>query len=244
MGHRECFDFGERSLPPDEIEKRDILEVGACMDGGSMRPYVESHGPSSYVGVDIQAGPGVDEICDAMDLLDRFGEASFDVIIANELLEHIREWRQFLHVVKHVLRPGGMLVMTTRSIGFPFHYAPFDFWRYEEDDMRQIFRDCEVLNVESDTRKVNGKVTPGVFVAVRKPEGFSEVDLTDYELYSIVKERRARDVSDLDILLCEFRSLGFGYFRKHRFVPYLMRDLLSRRVFRPLRARRARTAPD
>jgi len=236
MGHRECFEFGERNLPPEAIAGKDVLDVGASMDGGSMRPYIESHRPRSYVGVDIQKAPGVDVICDAMELLDRFGPESFDVLVANELLEHIRDWRRLVHIFKSVLRADGILIITTRSLGFPFHYAPFDFWRYEQEDMREIFRDCAILALESDTRKVKGKVTPGVFVAVRKPGAFDEADLRELALYSIIKERRALDVSNLDILVYEFTHLGLRYFVRHRGLPFLVRDFLSRNILRPLRS--------
>jgi hypothetical protein len=91
MGHRECFEFGERNLPESDILGTDILEVGAHMDGGTMRPYVESFHPRRYMGIDIQTGPGVDMVCDVKDLLTRLGTESFDVLIANELMEHIRD---------------------------------------------------------------------------------------------------------------------------------------------------------
>lgn len=227
MGHRTCFEFGERNLADRDMRDKDVLEVGAHEDGGSMRPYVSSYSPSSYVGLDIQPGPGVDVVCDAMDILDRFGPESFDIIIANELLEHLRYWREFIHIAKTAIRPQGVMIFTTRSKGFPFHHAPFDFWRYEEEDMREIFSDCEILAIESDTREVNGWVTPGVFVAARKPSDFVEKDLADIELHSILTEERMGSVSNMDILKYEVSRLGLGYFAKHNFIPFLMREYLS-----------------
>lgn len=235
MGHRECFGFGERNLPPERITGKDFLEVGAHMDGGSMRPYVESHGPRSYLGIDIQDGPGVDVVCDAMSLLDKFGPESCDVVIANELLEHLRDWRSFIHIVKNLVREDGMVILTTRSYGFPFHYAPFDYWRYEVEDMHEIFSDFEAVSIEPDTREVKGKVTPGVFVAVRKPKGFVERELESINLYSILRDQRVASVTACDILSYEFKELGLKYFWKHRGIPFLVRDFLSRRIFRPIR---------
>jgi SAM-dependent methyltransferase len=222
MGHRECFEFGERNLRESDILGKDILEVGAHMDGGTMRPYVESFHPRRYMGIDIQAGPGVDMVCDVNDLLTRFGKESFDVLIANELMGHIRDWRNVIHIFKRVLRPGGVLVLTTRSKGFPFHGAPFDFWRYEIEDMNAIFDDFSINAVEADTRY------PGVFIAARKPANFKETDIAEYELHSILKGRRVREVSDFDIYSYEVRNLGFTYFVRFRGVPFLWRQYLSK----------------
>jgi hypothetical protein len=60
----DCLMFGIRHPRPEEVKDRDVIEVGACEVAGSLRPVVESWGPGSYLGVDIVAGNGVDEICD------------------------------------------------------------------------------------------------------------------------------------------------------------------------------------
>jgi hypothetical protein len=43
-----------------------------------------------------------------------------------------------------VLRPGSVLLITTRSIGFRVHGYLYDFWRYEPGDMRAIFADMHL----------------------------------------------------------------------------------------------------
>ena len=142
--------FGEATLTPDLVAGRTVLEVGALDVNGSLRPHVESLGPARYVGVDIAPGPRVDEVVDASDLIDHFGTGSFDLVITTEMLEHIRDWRVVVHNLKGVLAPGGHLVVTTRSIGFPYHGFPHDFWRYEPTDMQAIFADLEIQSLERD----------------------------------------------------------------------------------------------
>lgn len=237
MGHREGFSFCERQLSRELLAGLDVIEVGSSEDGGSMRPYVSSFGPKSYIGVDIQKARGVDLLCDAMDLLDVLGKNCCDVVIASELLEHIRDWRKIIHIFKTLLREGGVVVITTRSYGFPFHYAPFDFWRYEPSDMQAIFSDFEIMGIETDTQMINDRITPGVFVAAKKPIGFSENNLDGINLYSILKDRRVHEISDYDIIMYEILNLGLSYFLKHNGLPFLVRDALSKYVLRPWRNR-------
>jgi SAM-dependent methyltransferase len=184
--------FGERMLTPENVAGRDVLEVGAFDVNGSVRPHAESLGPRTYLGVDITPGPRVDRVMDARQLVGTFGRESFDVVITTEMVEHVRDWQTVVSNLKGVLRPGGHLLVTTRSAGFPYHGWPYDFWRYEPEDMRRIFSDLELLAVESDT------ASPGIFVFARRPEQFVE-DTPKLALRSIVTGRRQRRVTDAEI---------------------------------------------
>jgi len=190
--------FGERTLSADDIQGRDVLEVGALDVNGSLRPHVEALGPARYVGVDIEHGPRVDEVVDARDLVARFGPASFDVVISTEMLEHVRDWPTVVTNLKGVLRPGGVLLITTRSIGFAYHGFPFDFWRYEPDDMRAIFGDLDIAVIERDT------ASPGVFMLARQRS--PAVERTPaVALHSMITGRREIRVSDTQVRVFNLR---------------------------------------
>jgi SAM-dependent methyltransferase len=193
------MEFGKSNLREGDIHGKSVIEVGSRDVNGSLRAVVEAFGPQRYVGVDIQPGPGVDEICDAGDLVEHFGRDAFDVLICTELLEHVRDWRRVISNLKQVLTPAGMLLITTRSRGFGYHGHPFDFWRYEVADMERIFSDLEGLVVEKD------RSMPGVFVIGRKPAGFQENELSEYRLFSIVTGRRVTELSPPSIFLSRLK---------------------------------------
>ena len=102
-----------------------------------------------------------------------------DVVISTEMLEHVRDWRGAIRNLKGVLRPGGLLVLTTRSPGFPKQDDPSDYWRFSRDDMQRVFTDFVIELIEDDPEG------PGVFVAARRPEDYRAQDLSAIEVTAI-----------------------------------------------------------
>lgn len=166
-----------------------MLEVGSLDVNGSLRAHLQAFRPASYLGVDITQGPGVDEVCDAGALLERFGPDRFDIVVTTEMLEHVRDWSRVLTNLKGVLKPGGILVLTTRSPGFPYHGFPHDFWRYEVDEMGRLFADFQIEDLRPDPMQA------GVFIRARKPLDYRPADLSDIRLLSMVtgKPQRVND---------------------------------------------------
>jgi SAM-dependent methyltransferase len=192
MCNKSGLAFTERTLTAPIVVGRDVIEVGAYDVNGSVRPYVESLAPSSYLGVDIAPGPKVDRVLDAQELVAQLGGNAADIVITTEMLEHVRDWHAVVTNLKGVLRPGGYMLVTTRSAGFPYHAWPYDFWRYELDDFRLIFEDLEILALESDTE------APGVFLFAKRPNAYAQ-RTPGLALYSIVTGRRQRRVTDAQL---------------------------------------------
>lgn len=173
--HQSVLDFARSALTADDVRGRRVLEAGSMDVNGSVRPYVESLGPASYTGTDMRPGPGVDLVADAADLPAEFRldgyRIRFGVVISTEMLEHAEDWQAAMRGMISVLAPGGVLVLTTRSAGFPLHGYPDDHNRFSVDAMGEILKAAglDVERLEADPQAGH----PGVFARARKPQGWT-----------------------------------------------------------------------
>lgn len=180
MCHSSCIEFAKNCLISAEVTGKSVIEVGSYNVNGSVRPIVEVLKPAIYLGVDIQPGPGVDYICDVNNLVAHFGVNRFDLVISTELLEHVQNWRHAISNLKQITKPGGLIFITTRSLGFPYHGYPHDFWRYELSDIQNIFSDFSFEVLSGDYEQ------PGIFLKARKPVHYIERNTAHIQLYSMV----------------------------------------------------------
>ena len=165
--HPSVLAWVEGTLTAEHVAGKSVLECGSCDVNGSVRPYVESLGPTKYLGVDASSGPRVDLVVDCETLCDEVGAAAWDVVISTEMLEHVRDWRTCVTQMADALTEDGLLLVTTRSPGFPYHPFPEDHWRFTVAVMAQIIDAVGLvtLALEPDPE------APGVFVLARRPPG-------------------------------------------------------------------------
>jgi SAM-dependent methyltransferase len=124
----------------NQANERYTLDIG-CANS----PY--SHYFPNRVGFDIVPGPGVDVVGDAHSL--PFPDASFEQILCTEVLEHLHTPEQAIAEMHRVLKPGGIILLTTRFI-FPIHDAPHDYYRYTKYGLRHLFRDWDIMSLEEE----------------------------------------------------------------------------------------------
>lgn len=67
----------------------------------------------------------IDYICDATDI--PVSNASFDVVLCTEVLEHVPEPIRVLKEIARILKPGGKLIMTA-PLGSGIHQEPYHFY--------------------------------------------------------------------------------------------------------------------
>lgn len=161
--HASVMAFGKRVIRAPDVEGKRVLEVGALDVNGSLQGWVKVFDPELYIGIDIMHGPGVDVVMDACELAERFIRP-FDLVLCTETLEHIEDWPMAMQNMMAVTAFGGAMVLTTRSVGKAFHEYPHDYWRFDDDAMRKVFRWWHFEALEPDTQE------PGVFVKAWKPD--------------------------------------------------------------------------
>lgn len=178
--------FGRDHLGREDVAGKDVLEVGSFDVDGSLREVVDPLGPKQYLGVDLRPGPGVDEICSAERLVERFGPESFDVVLAADVLEHVADWKAAIGSMKRVLRPGGVALLTTVAPGFPYHGHPDDYWRFEPELLERAFADFDVEALE------HGSAMLGVNLLARKRANGSPADLAELQAFPVAKPTRGQ----------------------------------------------------
>jgi len=106
-----------------------VLDIGSLDVNGSMRDVAPPG--ADYVGVDLEAGRGVDVVLQPGEALP-FPPDSFDACVSVACFEHDTAfWDTFLQMVR-VVRPGGYIYILVPSNG-PYHAYPADNWRFYAD---------------------------------------------------------------------------------------------------------------
>jgi SAM-dependent methyltransferase len=175
--HPSVMSFLRDEVREQDITGKTVLEIGSQDVNGSPRDALFGYGPASWVGVDMIGGKGVDVVLSVEQIPGHF-PTPFDVVISTEMLEHAQDWRTAVRVMKQMTAPGGLLVVTTRGPGFPFHGYPHDYWRFTIPDFMKIFADMNITALHEDAPGF-----PGVLMKARKqPTLVTEVDLSKIEV--------------------------------------------------------------
>jgi SAM-dependent methyltransferase len=103
------------------------------------------HGPD-YVGVDLLAGPGVDVVGDALEVLRSLPDGRATEIYTSHFLEHVEDLGGLMVEIERVLIPGGRLVVHVPHFSNPYflsdptHRRPFGLYTFSYYADDQMFR--------------------------------------------------------------------------------------------------------
>lgn len=115
------------------------LDIGSAGAGEHL-----DHFPNTET-LDLQKTAGVDFEGDVHDLRD-FGDNEYASITCFEVLEHLHSPHLAISELFRVLKPGGVLLVSTRFI-FPVHAEPNDYYRFTEHGLRHLFSDFEIIEL-------------------------------------------------------------------------------------------------
>lgn len=170
--------FGNKVITRELIHDKFVLDVGAYDVNGTLKNKVMEFKPKMYVGVDIREGPNVDVVCDICDLEKLFLRESYNVVICTEVLEHVKDWQKAVYNLKQIVAPGGSLLITTPTIGFPYHEYPSDHWRFTLEDFKIIFIDFDLVTAWTHN-------DPGVCILLRKPMDYVYVEVPNISIAEV-----------------------------------------------------------
>ncbi len=126
-----------------------VLDIGAG-HVSSNHSYTQFF-PNRHT-VDIDPARQPDTIGDIHSL--PFADASFEVVLCTEVLEHCTEPHTAISELYRVLQPGGKCILTTRFM-FPLHDAPHDYFRFTKYGLQHLFRDWNDVAIEAETQTLS-----------------------------------------------------------------------------------------
>lgn len=119
----------------EAIGRYRVLDVGC-----GAKPYEPLFSPfaESYIGVDPVDNPRAELKGFVEDL--PVEDASFDVVLCNQVLEHCDDPAKAVSELRRVTAPGGRVLASTHGV-MAYHPSPTDYWRWTHAGLEKLFAD-------------------------------------------------------------------------------------------------------
>lgn len=146
-------DLNQQDFVLDNLDRvtSPILEIGS-RDHGNTNDLRRRVPGCEYVGTDMEAGIGVDVVCDFTDtfeLIDaRLGGARFRTIVCFSVMEHCRQPFRMAENITALAVPRASLFLSVPWV-WNFHGFPDDYWRFTPSAVRELFPQFRVLEDRS-----------------------------------------------------------------------------------------------
>ena len=132
-----------------------ILDVGSYNVNGTYKPLFNQL-LWVYEGLDIRPGPNVDIVMDTEGVWENIPDASYDVVISGQCLEHCERPWVIAEAIARVCKIDG-LAFITAPWNHHIHRHPMDCWRILPDGMTALmtkhvrFKQLECISNAKDT---------------------------------------------------------------------------------------------
>lgn len=136
------------TLPVGEpVYEFGALQLPGFEEFADLRPFFRG---KSYVGCDMREGRGVDKVLNLHNI--DVPDESVGTVITLDTLEHVEFPHKALAEIHRILKPGGMVVLST-VLDFRIHDSPADYWRFTPDGLKSVLRPFSFLFVGSVGRE-------------------------------------------------------------------------------------------
>lgn len=158
MGDRNQITFLRKFAPRVEGP---VLEVGS-KDYGSTSSFRDLYPESRYIGIDMEAGPGVDRIVDLAEGIGDLEEDYFALTVCCSVLEHVPQPWKMAENITRVTARGGRLYMSAPWV-WRYHAYPDDYFRFSFRGVASLFPGFEwetpyySTNVEGEFVEISGE---------------------------------------------------------------------------------------
>jgi SAM-dependent methyltransferase len=92
-----------------------------------------------YLGVDLDMNPKADHHI-GFDSKTTLPDNYADIILSNQVLEHVDTPTGYLQEALRILKPGGSIILTTHGYWY-YHPTPNDYWRWTSAGLRKTVED-------------------------------------------------------------------------------------------------------
>ena len=120
-------------------DKKDLLLVDFGCGDMPYRSVIEPH-VGKYLGVDLEMNPKAEHHID-FDSKTTLPDNYADIVLSNQVLEHVDSPSGYLQEALRILKPGGSIILTTHGYWY-YHPTPNDYWRWTSAGLRKTVEDA------------------------------------------------------------------------------------------------------
>ncbi|MEO6151502.1 MAG: class I SAM-dependent methyltransferase [Mucilaginibacter sp.] len=125
--------------------KKDLILIDFGCGDMPYRPVIEPL-VGKYLGVDLEMNPKAEHHID-FDSKTTLPDNYADIVLSNQVLEHVDSPPGYLREALRILKPGGSIILTTHGYWF-YHPTPYDYWRWTSAGLRKII-EAEGYDIKS-----------------------------------------------------------------------------------------------
>lgn len=144
---RENVEFFMSKVAKEYANKdRGLLLDIAPQDHSGAKPFF---GKNIHIEtLDINEKSGANYIADLCNCYKNIGVNKFDYIVCTEVLEHTKQPFDAVNNIYHMLKPGGLVFVTT-PFNLRIHGPLPDCWRFTEYGLRELFLNFEIIELKA-----------------------------------------------------------------------------------------------